>query len=96
MKFIVIAGTSTVMPFAVEVDTATLEQAVTQAIPREDVDLTLSPILVVDVESGKAVRPFRDGDGWGFSDTAYERNLGIATPDDYFQEGTMEMQEHDD
>ena len=94
MKYIVIAGTSTLMPFAVEVDTATLEQAVTQAIPTEGVDLTLSPMLVVDVESGRAVRPFRDGDGWGFSDTAYSRDLGIATPDDYFVEaGTMEIEE---
>ena len=94
MKYIVIAGTSTLMPFAVEVDTATLEQAVTQAIPTEGVDLTLSPMLVVDVESGRAVRPFRDGDGWGFSDTAYSRDLGIATPDDYFVEaGTQEIAE---
>ena len=94
MKFIVIAGTSTVKPFAVEADTESMEQAVTQAIPTEDIDLTLSPLLVVDVESGRAVRPFRDGDGWGFSDTAYQSNLGIATPDDYFAEaGTMEIEE---
>lgn len=93
MKFIVIAGTSTVLPFAVEVDTETLEQAVTQAIPKEAEDATLSPVLVID-ESGKAMRPFRDGDGWRFSDTAYERNLGVATPDEYFAEaGTMEIAE---
>ena len=94
MKFIVIAGTSTVLPFAVEVDADTLEQAVAQAIPTEDVDMTLSPLVVVDLDSGRALRPFRDGDGWGFSDTAYERNLGVATPDEYFQEtGTQEIAE---
>ena len=94
MKFIVIAGTSTVLPFAVEVDSETMGQAVAQAIPTEDVDMTLSPLLVVDVESGRVVRPFRDGDGWDFSDTAYQSNLGIATPDEYFQEtGTMEIVE---
>jgi hypothetical protein len=94
MKFIVIAGTSAVMPFAVEVDADTLEQAVTQAIPEEGVDLTLSPVLVIDVESGRAVRPFRSNDGWEFSDTAYRRDLGLATPDEYFNEPqTAEMSE---
>lgn len=94
MKFIVIAGTSTVMPFAVEADTESMEQAVTQAIPAENADMTLSPLLVVDVESGRAVRPYRDGNGWGFSDTAYQSNLGIATPDDYFAgTGTQEIAE---
>ena len=92
MKYIVIAGTSTVMPFAVEVDSETLEQAVPQALPADITDATLSPVLIIDAESGKAFRPYRNEDGWAVSDTAYERNLGVATPDEYFQDaGTMEM-----
>ena len=92
MKFIVIAGTSTVMPFAVEVESETLEQALSVAIPTEGVDFTLSPALIIDAESGKAFRPYRGQSGWAVSDTAYARNLGVATPDEYFQDaGTMEM-----
>jgi hypothetical protein len=37
---------------------------------------------------------YRDGEAWAVSDTAYERNLGVATPDEHFQEaGTMEIAE---
>ena len=84
MKYIVIAGTSTSLPFAVEVDTDSIEDAVSQAIPTEDVDLTLSPILVVNKETGDVKRPYRTEDGWMVSDTAFDR-LGVFTPDEYFE-----------
>lgn len=94
MKYLVITQSSTILPYVIEVDSSSLESAVAQAIPTKDVDRTLRPNLVIDLESGKAVRPFRDGDGWGFSDTAYEKNLGILTPDNYFSEtGTQEIAE---
>ena len=92
MKYIVIAGTSSLLPFAVEVDTDSIEDAVSQAIPNKGVDMTLSPILVIDKENGEVKRPHRTEDGWRVSDTAYDQNLGVFTPDEYFQEPeTMEL-----
>ena len=94
MKYLVIAQSSTLLPYAVEVDSENIESAVAEAMPTKDFDLTLRPYLVIDIEQGYAMRPIRDGDGWAVSDTAYQQDLGVLTPDDYFVEaGTMEIAE---
>ena len=86
MKFILIADTPATLPFAVGIDEETVEQALTKATAMEAEEVFMTCLFMVDFESGEAKRMYRDGEAWAVSDTAYERNLGVATPDEYFKE----------
>lgn len=89
MKYIVIAGTSSVLPFAVDVDADSIEAAVDQAVSyKEGRDMTLSAILVIDKQTGEVKRPYKEDGAWKVSNTAYATNIGVFTPDEYF---TTEM-----
>ena len=92
MKFILIADTPASLPFAVSIDEETVEQALTKATAMEAEEGFMTCLFMVDLESGEAKRMFRDGEVWAVNDTAYRRDLGVMTPDEYFQEtGTMGM-----
>ena len=92
MKYLLIADTPSTLPFAVKIDEQTIEEATSRVSSVESEQGYMNALFLIDLESGEAKRLVRDGDGWGFSDTAYQSNLGIATPDDYFAEtGTMEI-----
>ena len=92
MKFLLIADTPATLPFVVGIDEEAIEQALAKATAMEAEEGFMTCLFMVDLESGEAKRMFRDGEVWAVSDTAYNRNLGVATPDGYFQEtGTMEM-----
>ena len=93
MKFLLIADSPATLPFAVAIDEETVEQALTKAAAIEAEEGFMTCLFMVDLDSGEAKRMYRDGDAWAVSDTAYDRNLGVATPDEYFQEPeTMEME----
>jgi non-canonical (house-cleaning) NTP pyrophosphatase len=94
MKYLLIADSPATLPFAVDIDEETIEQALNRATTMEAEEGFMTCLFMVDLESGEAKRMYRDGEAWAVSDTAYERNLGVATPDEYFQEaGTMEIAE---
>ena len=86
MRFILIADTPATLPFAVGVDEETIDQALSRATAMEAEEGFMTCLFMVDLESGEAKRMFRDGEVWAVSDTAYNRNLGVATPDEYFKE----------
>jgi len=92
MKFLLIADTPATLPFAVGIDEETIEQALNKAATMEADEGFMTCLFIIDLESGEAKRMLRGGEGWAVSDTAYNRNLGVATPDEYFKEPeTMEM-----
>ena len=86
MKYLLIADTPATLPFAVSIDAETSEQALSRATAMEAEEGFMTCLFMVDLESGEAKRMFRDGEVWAVSDTAYNRNLGVATPDEYFKE----------
>ena len=91
MKFILIADTPHSLPLAVSLDEETIESALVKTADVEEEMKYINALFLVDIESGETKRLYRDQDGWAASNTAFDRNLGVATPDEYFQEGTMEM-----
>ena len=93
MRFILIADTPATLPFAVGMDEETIDQALSRATAMEAEEGFMTCLFMVDLESGEAKRMYRDGEKWAVNDTAFEK-LGVATPDEYFQEtGTMEIEE---
>ena len=86
MRFILIADTPATLPFAVGMDEETIDQALSRAAAMEAEEGFMTCLFMVDLESGEAKRMYRDGEVWAVSDTAYNRNLGVATPDEYFKE----------
>jgi len=94
MKFLLVADTPSTLPFVVKIDEQTIEDAMSRTATMETEELFMSALFLVDLESGEAKRMVRDGDGWKVSDTAYEKNLGVETPDEYFAgTGTQEIAE---
>jgi len=92
MKFILIADTPHSLPFAVAIDEETIESALIKTADLESEAGYVNALFLIDIESGDVKRLYRDGDYWAASDTAFRKDLGVATPDEYFQEPeTMEM-----
>lgn len=86
MKYLLIADNPATLPFAVSITEETIEQALSSAAKMEADEGFMTCLFMVDLESGEAKRMYRDGEAWAVSDTAYDRNLGVATPDEYFKE----------
>ena len=86
MRFLLIAGTPQSLPFAVEINEESLSAALAKVSAEEESGYILA-LFLIDLDSSKAHRLFRKKEGgWAASDTAYDRNLGVATPDEYFRE----------
>ena len=92
MSFLLIADTPHSLPFAVTLDEASMESALSKVAEVEQEMKYINALFLADMDSGDVKRLYRDQDGWAASDTAFNRDLGIATPDEYFQE-EMELQE---
>ena len=86
MRFILIADTPQSLPFAVAIDEEVIESAPIKTAEIESEMKYINALFLIDAESGDAKRLYRDGDSWAASDTAFRRDLGVATPDKYFQE----------
>ena len=86
MKYLLIADAPATLPFAVGIDEETVEQALAKATAMEADEGFMTCLFMVDLESGEAQRMYRDGGGWAVSDTAYMRDLGVMTTDEYFKE----------
>ena len=94
MKFLLIGQEAHTLPFAIEITEETLQKALVSTANLEEGRNLLQVSFIVDLDTGEAKRTIRTEAGWAVSDTAYDQNLGIATPDDYFQgTGTMEAAE---
>jgi hypothetical protein len=94
MKYLLIAEHPSSLPFAVAIDEQSVEAALSAVTNQEKSEGYMRAMFLIDMEGGEAKRMVRDGEAWAVSDTAYERNLGVATPDEYFKEaGTMEIAE---
>ena len=93
MRYLLIGQEAHTLPYAIEITEETLEQALLSTADIEEGRNLYQAMFIVDLETGEAKRTVRDKKGaWTVSDTAYTQNLGIATPDEYFQEPeTMEM-----
>ena len=92
MKYLIIGQEAHTLPFVVEVDGQTLEQALVSTADLEEGRNLFYAMFIVDLETGEAKRTIRTETGWAVSDTAYTQDIGISTPDEYFQE-EMELQE---
>lgn len=90
MKYLLIADHPASLPFAVSIDEQTIEDATSKVTSMELEQGYINALFLIDLEAGEAKRLVRDGEGWMLSDTAFDQ-LGAATPDEYFEEGTMEM-----
>jgi hypothetical protein len=85
MSFLLVADRPHTLPFVISIDDETAAEAVTKAADLEQSAGYTNAMFLFDLDSGKAMRMVRDGEGgWALSDTAYDQNLGVATPDDYF------------
>ena len=86
MRFLLIAQELHTLPYAIEMDSESMDVAVTSLTEMKEGKLGLNPMILINLESGEAKRLVRDGEGWMLSDTAFDQ-LGVATPDEYFTEG---------
>ena len=86
MKFLLMADTPATLPFVVGIDEETIEQALAKATAMEVEEGFMTCLFMVDLESGEAKRMYRNGEEWAANDTAFRRDLGVMTPDEYFKE----------
>ena len=85
MSYILIAQEAHTLPFAVEMDEENVEQALKKAASMEEGRNILQFTFIVDLETKEVKRVSRGLDGeWSASDTAFDANIGIHTPDEYF------------
>ena len=91
-KYLLITQESHTLPYAISFDADSLDVVTAEISDLAKDRLVFTPSLLIEADSGKAMRVFKDGaDSWALSDTAFEK-IGVLTPDEYFKEPeTMEM-----
>ena len=95
MSYILIAQEAHTLSYAVKLDEETVEEALTKAATMEEGRNVLQFTFLIDSETQEVKRVSRNSEGgWLVGDTAFDSNIGIYTPDEYFEEPqTAEMSE---
>lgn len=93
MKFLLVADRPHTLPFVERIEEESVEQAMLNVVNLEKSEGYTNAMFLFDLDSGEAMRMVRDGEGgWAVSDSAYDKNLGVSTPDEFFHELLKEEQ----
>lgn len=91
MKYTFIVQGPASLPYAVDVDGETIEEAARDVMASNADESLFSLQFAIDHDSGKFFRVIRDKDNApALSDSAYQQ-VGIQTPDSYFEDPAPEV-----
>lgn len=92
MKYILIATEAHTMPYAIKMSDDSVEKAMDaiKALSSRKETPMFQPQFLIDLDAGDVQRVIKSESGYALIDRAFESNLGIATPDEYFAQEIAE------
>ena len=93
MSFLLTATDTYTMPYVVEINEDTLEQALTATASIKEGRLGFRPQFLINLETGEAQRVVEWEGQFRLSDKAYQQNIGVDTGPAWLLDIDMEAEE---
>lgn len=86
MSALLIAQEAHTRPYVITID-GSAEAALKSVCTMEEERNVFNPMFLIDLDTGVVSRLVRDEEGgWKLNDTAFKQDIGILTPDEWFEE----------